>query len=174
MLFAWFLSNLHCVTRPNFSFRSFNMERFSLKFVYDIHIRIIKWQEIEGSGVIPSPSLIWSFLSNGPFDTTFFNLFEKKILNTTKWQNCSQCLHRRENNVKLENDYVLVSTPSGIHSHKPPLWPLLRDFGLLQTDDQCLEIFGRYLLPNTVTVGNQCLLFQDKDVFFSWTKHYVM
>ena len=50
---------------------------------------------------------------------------------------------------------------------KPPLWPLLRDFGLLQTDDQCLEIFGRYLLPNTVTVGNQCLLFQDKDVFFS-------
>ena len=96
-----------------------------------------------------------------------------KIINKTKWQNCSQCLHRRENKVKLENDYVLVSTPSGIHSHKPPLWPLLRNFGLLQTDDQCLEIFGRYLLPNTVTVGNQCLLFQDKDVFFSWTKHYI-
>ena len=41
-----------------------------------------------------------------------------------------------------------------------------RDLGILKIDDQCLEIFGRYLLPNTVTVGNQCLIFQDKDVFF--------
>ena len=73
---------------------------------------------------------------------------------------------RQENEVRLENDYVLVSTPSGIHSHKPPLWPVLRDLGILKIDDQCLEIFGRYLLPNTVTVGNQCLIFQDKDVFF--------
>ena len=119
ILFAWFLSNLHRVTRLNFSFHSLNMERFSLKFVYNIHIRRIKWQEIEESGVIPSPSLIWFFPTNGPFDITFINLF-KKILDTTKWKNCSQCLHRRENNVKLENDYVLVSTPSGIHSHKVP------------------------------------------------------
>ena len=73
---------------------------------------------------------------------------------------------KADNKIQVENDYVLISTPSGIHSHKPPLWPLLRDLNLVQADDQCLEFFGRYLLPNTVTVGNQSLLLQDKIAFF--------
>lgn len=72
----------------------------------------------------------------------------------------------RQHEIQVENDYVLISVPSGIHSHKPPLWPLLREKNILQTDDQCLEIFGRYLMPDTMTIGNQCLLFQDEAVFY--------
>ena len=73
---------------------------------------------------------------------------------------------KQENSVKLENEYIVTSVPSAIHSHKPPLWPLLRDMKILDDNDECLEIFGRYLLPKTVTIGNQCLLFQDTNVFF--------
>ena len=68
--------------------------------------------------------------------------------------------------IQVENEWILASVPSGIHSHKPPLWPILRDMNLLGDKDECLEIFGRYLLPFTTTFGNQCLLFQSKNVFF--------
>lgn len=60
----------------------------------------------------------------------------------------------------LKDGMVIFSVPSGIHSHKPPLTCLietvLRD-QVLQSWDMLgkLEIFGRYLLPGWLTVGNQ-------------------
>jgi len=69
----------------------------------------------------------------------------------------------RDKDLEIENDYVFVSIPSLVHSHKPPIFPLLQKQGFIfpEQKDKCLEIFGRYLLPNCTTYGNQCLLFQD-------------
>ena len=69
---------------------------------------------------------------------------------------------------KFEQDFVFASVPSAVNSHKPPIFPLLKHKGIIDaTDtDKCLEIFGRYLLPNCVTYGNQCLQFQYIPTFF--------
>ena len=71
-----------------------------------------------------------------------------------------------ENSVMIDakDGLVIFSVPSGIHSQKPPMTDLrnavvgrqmYRSWERLDK----LEIFGRYLLPGWVTVGNQpCLL----------------
>ena len=64
----------------------------------------------------------------------------------------------------VKDGLVIFSVPSGIHSHKPPLTDLINTVVGGQLDRSWdrldkLEIFGRYLLPGWVTVGNQpCLL----------------
>ena len=73
-----------------------------------------------------------------------------------------------ENDItKLDTEQVIISVPSGIHSHKPPLLQIFCQTGMISDKDKCLEIFGRYLLPNCITFGNQCLLFQDADIYYS-------
>ena len=59
---------------------------------------------------------------------------------------------------------IIVSVPSAIHSHKPPLDEILSDLGLGALERR-LEIFGRYLLPNWTTYGNQVLKFQEMHYF---------
>ena len=71
----------------------------------------------------------------------------------------------------FENEHIIVSVPSGINSHKPPLLPIFRQIGMISKNDKCLELFGRYLLPNCVTIGNQCLLFQDIGLFYTSISH---
>eukprot|EP00053_Salpingoeca_punica_P018008 m.174943 g.174943 ORF g.174943 m.174943 type:complete len:491 (-) comp17338_c0_seq3:1337-2809(-) len=53
---------------------------------------------------------------------------------------------------------LVVSVPSAQHSRKPSLQGLLRPF--LPAEPACIELFGRNLAPNTVTLGNQAVLFQ--------------
>ncbi|XP_040569548.1 N(6)-adenine-specific methyltransferase METTL4 [Lepeophtheirus salmonis] len=54
---------------------------------------------------------------------------------------------------------VIISIPSSVHSHKPPLTQILKDSDLPWTNG--LEIFGRYCLPNWTTIGNQALKLQN-------------
>eukprot|EP00092_Neocalanus_flemingeri_P018705 GFUD01020260.1.p1 GENE.GFUD01020260.1~~GFUD01020260.1.p1 ORF type:complete len:363 (+),score=128.56 GFUD01020260.1:166-1254(+) len=64
----------------------------------------------------------------------------------------------------VRDGLVIFSVPSGIHSHKPPLSHLMQAVVGDQMDRSWhmldkLEMFGRYLLPGWLTVGNQpCLL----------------
>lgn len=62
-----------------------------------------------------------------------------------------------------ENGKLVVSIPSAIHSHKPPLIDLLRPY--LPENPSCLEIFARYLLPNFVSYGNEVLKLQHESLF---------
>ena len=66
------------------------------------------------------------------------------------------------NNVK---ERVIVSVPSAIHSHKPPLDKIFRELNVIEENSNCLEIFGRYLIPHWTTFGNQCLKFQNIKYF---------
>lgn len=67
-----------------------------------------------------------------------------------------------------ENGKLVVSIPSAIHSHKPPLIDLLKLY--LPEKPLCLEIFARYLLPNFVSYGNEVLKLQHDSLF---TKHKI-
>lgn len=58
---------------------------------------------------------------------------------------------------------LVVSIPSAIHSHKPPLIELVKTF--LPNNPLCLEIFARYLLPNWTSYGNEVLRLQHESLF---------
>ncbi len=63
---------------------------------------------------------------------------------------------------------ILSSVPSGVQSHKPPLVLVLRKVfpEIWESKDvKCLELFGRYLVPDWTTVGNECLKFQQLHYF---------
>ncbi|XP_040062057.1 N(6)-adenine-specific methyltransferase METTL4 [Ixodes scapularis] len=58
----------------------------------------------------------------------------------------------------LPRDKVLVSVPSSVHSHKPPLSELIKPF--VKTSAKCLELFARYLVPGWTSIGNEVLKLQ--------------
>ncbi|XP_035715787.1 N(6)-adenine-specific methyltransferase METTL4 isoform X2 [Folsomia candida] len=49
---------------------------------------------------------------------------------------------------------IIVSTPSAINSHKPPLTDVLEDYFQREFTSKC-ELFARYLLPDYTSIGNQ-------------------
>lgn len=62
----------------------------------------------------------------------------------------------------LAEQLVVRAVPHGSHSRKPPVAALLRPRLHWRAG---LELFGRYLLPDTLTLGDQALKFQDEYFF---------
>ncbi|CAH1176496.1 unnamed protein product [Phaedon cochleariae] len=71
------------------------------------------------------------------------------------------CTERSQPNPK--DGQLVVSVPSAIHSHKPPLIEIMQDF--LPANPVCLEIFARYLLPGWTSYGNEVLRLQHESMF---------
>ncbi|CAG9795673.1 unnamed protein product [Diatraea saccharalis] len=66
------------------------------------------------------------------------------------------------NNVPEER--IIVSIPSALHSHKPPLLDLLTPY-VNAEKPEVLELFARYLLPNTTSVGYEPLKWQHESLY---------
>ncbi|XP_076246663.1 methyltransferase like 4 isoform X2 [Calliopsis andreniformis] len=62
------------------------------------------------------------------------------------------------NEINIPDGKLLISVPSAVHSHKPPLTEVMRDY--LPHEPKCLEIFARYLLPKWTSWGLEVLKFQ--------------
>ncbi|XP_025861662.1 N(6)-adenine-specific methyltransferase METTL4 isoform X1 [Vulpes vulpes] len=58
---------------------------------------------------------------------------------------------------------LIVSVPCTLHSHKPPLAEVLKDY--VKPDGECLELFARNLQPGWTSWGNEVLKFQHLDYF---------
>ena len=67
----------------------------------------------------------------------------------------------------IPKDSVIISTPSAIHSHKPPLSDIINTFVLRENGEskKKLEIFGRYLLSGWTTVGDEVTKLQSVHLF---------
>ncbi|KHN81297.1 Methyltransferase-like protein 4 [Toxocara canis] len=65
---------------------------------------------------------------------------------------------------KVKQNFLLISTPSAIHSKKPPLLAVFKAMHLVE-DGNCLELYGRYLLPNTTTIGFEAVKLQNVRYF---------
>ncbi|XP_045537380.1 N(6)-adenine-specific methyltransferase METTL4 [Papilio machaon] len=65
-------------------------------------------------------------------------------------------------NIPEEN--LIVSVPSALHSHKPPLLDILSSY-IAPEKPQALELFARYLLPNTTSIGYEPLKWQHISLF---------
>ena len=72
---------------------------------------------------------------------------------------------QKEYESRLGKERIILSVPSGVHSHKPPLTNIFTKLEITKEDSECLELFGRYLLPHWTTFGNQCLKLQNVKYF---------
>ncbi|CAH2089399.1 unnamed protein product [Euphydryas editha] len=61
-------------------------------------------------------------------------------------------------------DLLLMSVPSALHSHKPPLLDLLKPCMNVE-EVKVLELFARYLLPKTTSVGYEPLKWQHISLY---------
>lgn len=60
---------------------------------------------------------------------------------------------------------IIVSVPCSLHSHKPPLSEVLKEY--VKPDVERLELFARNLQPGWTSWGNEVLKFQHMDYFIS-------
>ncbi|XP_053427153.1 N(6)-adenine-specific methyltransferase METTL4 isoform X2 [Nycticebus coucang] len=58
---------------------------------------------------------------------------------------------------------LIVSVPCILHSHKPPLAEVLKDY--IKPAGECLELFARNLQPGWTSWGNEVLKFQHVNYF---------
>ncbi|XP_067633770.1 N(6)-adenine-specific methyltransferase METTL4 [Eurosta solidaginis] len=65
----------------------------------------------------------------------------------------------------LQQVKALVSVPSIVHSHKPPILPWLSE--MLPEQPNCLEIFARYLQPQFTSIGLEVLKLMDDRLYSS-------
>lgn len=67
------------------------------------------------------------------------------------------------NEMDIPEGKLLISVPSAVHSHKPPLTEIMREY--LPSEPKCLEIFARYLLPGWTSWGLEVLKFQHLSLY---------
>eukprot|EP00096_Caligus_rogercresseyi_P006344 TRINITY_DN2270_c0_g1_i1.p1 TRINITY_DN2270_c0_g1~~TRINITY_DN2270_c0_g1_i1.p1 ORF type:complete len:192 (+),score=41.16 TRINITY_DN2270_c0_g1_i1:575-1150(+) len=121
----------------------------------------LEW--IESSGLRLLGTLYWLKV------TISGELVHEETKNRPSWELLYIASRLNDGRTELE-PRVILSVPSAVHSHKPPLIEVLKDLGLPWRNG--LEIFGRYLLPGWTTIGNQALKLQHIKYFkdISYTK----
>lgn len=65
---------------------------------------------------------------------------------------------------RLPDRKLIVSVPSALPSRKPPLLDVVKRY-IHGTPVSCLELYARYLLPDTYSIGNQVIKFQCAEYF---------
>ncbi|KAM3843328.1 N(6)-adenine-specific methyltransferase METTL4 [Diretmus argenteus] len=65
--------------------------------------------------------------------------------------------------VPVEDQRVIVSVPSALHSHKPSLSEVLKPY--VGAEAKCLELFARSLQPGWTSWGNEVIKFQHANYF---------
>ncbi|KAJ7338718.1 hypothetical protein JRQ81_012620 [Phrynocephalus forsythii] len=63
----------------------------------------------------------------------------------------------------IPDQKLIVSVPCTLHSHKPPLTEILKQY--TKPGVECLELFARSLQPGWTSWGNEVLKFQHMDYF---------
>ncbi|XP_067323557.1 N(6)-adenine-specific methyltransferase METTL4 [Anolis sagrei] len=63
----------------------------------------------------------------------------------------------------IPDQKLIVSVPCTLHSHKPPLADVLKEYA--KPEVNCLELFARNLQPGWTSWGNEVLKFQHIDYF---------
>ena len=71
---------------------------------------------------------------------------------------------------ELKTTKVILSIPSSLHSHKPPLIDILKKFlitpeGTSSDGGNNCEIFARYLIPGFTSFGNEVIKLQHSSLY---------
>lgn len=91
--------------------------------------------------------------------------FERIIVGKSKDNMCRP--DGLDKGTHIPEKLTIVSVPSSVHSHKPPLEEVMNLFVDKGKFVNRLELFARSLLPGWMSCGNQAVLLQDKQLFMS-------
>ncbi|XP_064626510.1 N(6)-adenine-specific methyltransferase METTL4-like [Lineus longissimus] len=98
-----------------------------------------------------------------PMESPHKKPYESIILGRVRRDKKEMSEEYEDEKMKKVDDKVLVSVPCCVHSKKPPLTEILKDY--LPDDSCCLEMFARNLTPGWTSWGNEVLRFQHSDFF---------
>ncbi|XP_055654411.1 N(6)-adenine-specific methyltransferase METTL4 isoform X1 [Falco peregrinus] len=97
-----------------------------------------------------------------PLDSLHKKPYEVLVLGRVEGDT-EEGLRKPEDVLPIPERKLIVSIPSSLHSHKPPLTAVLAEF--VKPDVECLELFARNLQPGWTSWGNEVLKFQHTDYF---------
>ncbi|XP_004606060.1 N(6)-adenine-specific methyltransferase METTL4 isoform X1 [Sorex araneus] len=98
-----------------------------------------------------------------PLDSLHKKPYEGLIIGRVQEKTASPVRNTDEKVLPVPDHKLIVSVPCTLHSHKPPLAEVLKDY--MKPNGRCLELFARNLQPGWTSWGNEVLKFQHVDYF---------
>ncbi|XP_077411242.1 N(6)-adenine-specific methyltransferase METTL4 [Vanacampus margaritifer] len=98
-----------------------------------------------------------------PLDSPHKKPYEVLILGRYRGESRSSPSEGRAGVPPVQDQRLIVSIPSVLHSHKPPLAEVLKPY--MKADGECLELFARSLQAGWTSWGNEVLRFQRSSYF---------
>lgn len=134
------------------------------------HLRFVKEELYPSWSVETLAEWHWVKITNSgefvfPLDSPHKKPYECLVLGRVREQSA---LLLRDTDVKVlpvPDHRLIVSVPCVLHSHKPPLAEVLKDY--IKPGGKCLELFARSLQPGWTSWGNEVLKFQHVDYFLA-------
>jgi len=65
----------------------------------------------------------------------------------------------------IKEEHCIIGVPNAFPSRKPPIGPILQEMSVLNKEAKTLELYARYLMSNTMSVGLEVVKFQS-DYYF--------
>nr|XP_019611253.1 PREDICTED: methyltransferase-like protein 4 isoform X1 [Rhinolophus sinicus]XP_019611254.1 PREDICTED: methyltransferase-like protein 4 isoform X1 [Rhinolophus sinicus] len=132
------------------------------------HLRFVKEELYPSWSVELVAEWHWVKITNSgefvfPLDSPHKKPYEGLVLGRVREK---AALPLRNADVKvlpIPDHKLIVSVPCTLHSHKPPLAEVLKDY--VKPEGQYLELFARNLQPGWTSWGNEVLKFQHVDYF---------
>lgn len=100
-----------------------------------------------------------------PLDSLHKKPYECLVLGRVKEKTALALRNEAVRTPPVPDQRLIVSVPCALHSHKPPLAEVLKDY--IKPGGQCLELFARNLQPGWMSWGNEVLKFQHMDYFIA-------
>uniref|UniRef100_A0A4X1VQB0 Methyltransferase 4, N6-adenosine n=1 Tax=Sus scrofa TaxID=9823 RepID=A0A4X1VQB0_PIG len=133
------------------------------------HLRFVKEELYPSWSVEIVAEWHWVKITNSgefvfPIDSPHKKPYEVLVLGRVRER--AALLLSRNAEVKelsIPDHKLIVSVPCILHSHKPPLAEVLKDY--IKPEGEYLELFARNLQPGWTSWGNEVLKFQHMDYF---------
>ncbi|XP_010956376.1 N(6)-adenine-specific methyltransferase METTL4 isoform X1 [Camelus dromedarius] len=100
-----------------------------------------------------------------PLDSPHKKPYEGLILGRVREKGALLLRNADVKELRIPDHKLIVSVPCTLHSHKPPLAEVLKDY--IKPEGECLELFARNLQPGWTSWGNEVLKFQHMDYFIA-------
>uniref|UniRef100_A0A8C7B282 Methyltransferase 4, N6-adenosine n=1 Tax=Neovison vison TaxID=452646 RepID=A0A8C7B282_NEOVI len=133
-------------------------------------LRVLGWlswlKPLPSAQVMISES--WHRITNSgefvfPLDSPHKKPYEGLILGRVQEKTAVPLRNEDVKVLPIPDHKLIVSVPCTLHSHKPPLAEVLKDY--VKPDGEYLELFARNLQPGWTSWGNEVLKFQHMDYF---------
>ncbi|XP_069127421.1 N(6)-adenine-specific methyltransferase METTL4-like [Argopecten irradians] len=129
--------------------------RWSVQFVAEWH-----WVKVTKSG-----EMVYAFDSphRKPYEVLIIGRLVNSTVETKTEDVGGEPLQEEKGISQIPINKVIVSVPSCLHSVKPPLQVVMKEY--LPSNSHCLELFARNLTPDWTSWGNQVLKHQHMKYF---------